>query len=174
MLVIGSSGSVGSALCQLARCMQYRVIAAARHGEIEVNSTSDPKMSSVKDLTDGRGVRVAVDTTGSPQLMQAAFRSRAAGGKLAYISAPKHGSTTFDFDSLDGYRMQKILLGCNSVSDELAETPRDLEQVCQGLESEKLQMPAEVSAEKIPIHEAADAYASMMKGEAKRKYVLVF
>ena len=173
VLVLGASGAVGSAACQLARNQGCRVLTAARRDTADVNLVTDPELKAVKSLTDGKGADVVVDTTGSPVLMSNALLCLAPRGRLAYISAPRKGSTDFTFDMKHVYREEKIIIGCNSVLTELPETATDLETMRAGFENGSLQAPEETDLETIRIEDAVDAYKMIANGQGK-KFVIVF
>jgi NADPH:quinone reductase len=173
VLVLGASGAVGSAACQLARNRGCRVLTAARRDTADVNLVTDPELKAVKSLTDGKGADVVVDTIGSPVLMNNALLCLAPRGRLAYIAAPRKGSTDFTFDMKHVYREEKILIGCNSVLAELHETATDLETMTAGFENGSLQVPKETDLEKIRIEDAVDVYKMMGNWQGK-KFVIVF
>jgi NADPH:quinone reductase len=173
VLVLGASGAVGSAACQLARNRGCRVFTAARRDTMDVNLVTDPELKAVKSLTDGKGVDVVVDTTGSPVLMNNALMCLAPRGRLAYIAAPRKGPTDFTFDMKHVYREEKIIIGCNSVLAGLPETATDLETMTAGFENGSLQAPKETDLEKIRIEDAVDVYKMMGNWQGK-KFVIVF
>jgi NADPH:quinone reductase len=173
VLVLGASGAVGSAACQLARNRGCRVLTAARRDTADVNLATDPELKAVKSLTDGKGADVVVDTTGSPVLMNNALLCLAPRGRLAYIAAPRKGSKDFTFDMEHVYREENMIIGCNSVLVGLPETVTDLETMTAGFENGSLQAPKETDLEKIRIEDAVDAYKMMGNGQRK-KFVIVF
>ena len=124
-------------------------------------------------LTDGKGADVVIDTTGSPVLMNNALLCLAQRGRLAYIAAPRKGSTDFTFDMKHVYREEKIIIGCNSVLSELSETATDLETMTAGFENGSLQAPKERDLETIRIEDAVDVYKMMGNSQGK-KFVIVF
>jgi NADPH:quinone reductase len=172
VLVLGASGAVGSAACQLARSRGCRVLTATREDTADVNIASGLDMKAAKDLTDGRGPDVVFDTTGSTDLMRSALMCLAPRGRLAYISAPRSGSTEFTFDALALYRQEKSIIGCNSVLAELADTAAELRSMTSRFESGQLQTNSEEKFEIFSLNEALDAYESMRKG-SKKKIVIV-
>jgi NADPH2:quinone reductase len=173
VLVLGASGAVGSAACQLARNRGCRVLTAARRDTADVNLVTDPELKAVKSLTDGKGADVVVDTAGSPILMNNALMCLAPRGRLAYIAAPRKGSTDFRFDMKHVYREEKIIIGCNSVLAGLPETATDLETMTAGFENGSLQAPKETDLETIRIEDAIDVYKMMGNCQGK-KFVIVF
>lgn len=173
VLVLGASGAVGSAACQSARKRGCRVLTAARRDTMDVNLASDPELQGVKNLTYGKGPDVVIDTVGSPPLMNAALRCLAPRGRLAYISAPRKGSTDFTFDMKELYREEKSIIGCNSVLEGIAETATDLKGMTVGFEDGSLEPPDEKGLELVRIGDAIDAYEKMGNGQRK-KFVIVF
>lgn len=143
VLVLGASGAVGAAACQLARSRGCEVLAAARRDTADVNLAADPELKAAKSLTDGKGPHVVVDTTGSLALMNAALLCLAPRGRLAYIAAPRKGSTDFTFDLNQVYREEKVIIGCNSVLAELHETAIELKDMTAGFENGSLQAAKE-------------------------------
>jgi NADPH:quinone reductase len=173
VLVLGASGAVGSAACQLAKAQGCRVLTATRRDSADVNLTADPELKAVKNLTDGNGADVVVDTTGSPALLNNALLCLAPRGRLAYIAAPRKGSTDFTFDMKHVYREEIMIIGCNSVLTALPETAKDLETMRTGFEDGSLQAAKETDLATIRIEDAVDAYERMRNGQGK-KFVIVF
>jgi NADPH2:quinone reductase len=124
VLVLGSTGAVGSAAVQISRAMGCkRVVTAARRVEAEpdiVLSGGEPVkelVARIGVLTSGRGVDVVVDTVGDLGLMGAAVELLAQKGRYAWIAAPRgEASKMLAFDVFQAYRKEITLVGCNSVS----------------------------------------------------------
>ena len=163
VLVLGARGAVGSAACHLARRKGCRVLTAARGDTADVDLAKDPGMEAAKRLTDGKGPDVVVDTIGSPSLMNTALMCLAPRGRLAYISAPKKGSTDFTFDMKQMYRDEKIIIGCNSVLEEMPETAKDLDGMRAGFEDGSLQASRETELIAVNIENAVDAYEKLRR-----------
>src|SRR5580704_2157680 len=89
-------------------------------------------------------------------------------GRLAYIAAPREGSTDFTFDMKHVYREEKIIIGCNSVLAEPPDTAADLETMRAGFENGSLQAPKETDLETIGIEDAVDAYKVMGNSKGKK------
>ena len=170
VLIIGASGSVGSAACQVAKQMGCKVITASRRDSADVNTAADPSLQKARELTGGQGPDMVFETTGSPDLMHAALQVLAPGGRLSFISAPRTGSTEFTFDLKQLYREEKVIVGCNSVRSTIADTAKDLALIAPAFETGNLQPPGEDTLELIDIDHAVDAYRS---GSSK-KFVIVF
>lgn len=85
VMVIGAGGSVGNAVVQIAKSSLFgcNVLGAGRGEKYDVDSAKDPTLAVVKDLTQGKGVNVVVDTTGDFALIKAALGQMAFGGRLS-------------------------------------------------------------------------------------------
>ncbi|KAF2158389.1 hypothetical protein M409DRAFT_71672 [Zasmidium cellare ATCC 36951] len=122
VLVVGSSGAVGSAACQLAKARGCRIITAARRQFADIDLSEGPgAFGNISTMTSGPGPDVVLDTVGSPELMDLALKSLRVGGRLAYISAPKSYNAQFSFDMKSLYRTEKSIVGCNSLQHDIKE-----------------------------------------------------
>lgn len=162
VMVLGGSGSVGSAAIQIARSMGCRTITVGRRGT-DIDSTSDPELKTAKDLTGGKGPDVAFDTVGDFALTKAAFNVLAVKGRLATITAPRQGSTELGIDILSLYRRQVELIGCNTAAYPQAEMAALMKDMTPQFESGYLKAPEENTMSLIPIDQAPDAYAGKVK-----------
>ncbi|CAG7927957.1 unnamed protein product [Penicillium olsonii] len=129
VLVIGSTGAVGSTAVQIARAMVCKVVlTAARRKEAKpdiVVSGANPAdfVSTIEKMTDGRGVDVVVDTVGDLAVMGAAVEKLAQKGRYVWIAAPRgEASKSLSFDIFQAYRKEITLAGCNSVSPTIEDT----------------------------------------------------
>ena len=169
VMVLGATGSVGSSVMQMAKGMGCKTISVGRHGT-DVNSQDDPQLSKAKDLTDGKGPDVVVDTVGDFNLTKAAINVMANFGRISIITAPRQGSTELAVDILSLYRRQIEIIGCNTASPSQEEMAQLLTGLNDQFESGKLQGPAEDSLSRITIDEAPEkAYSGKIK-----KAVIVF
>ena len=131
VLVLGANGAVGSAVVQLAKSLGAKVLAGTRDEKGDVNTASDPELKKLDELTGGKGVDVVVDTVGQPALTKAAVAKLGRGGRLAFIAAPRVGSTELGVEMVDFYRKEKELVGCNT----LLYTVEDFAEELKGLSS---------------------------------------
>ncbi|CAG8028968.1 unnamed protein product [Penicillium olsonii] len=129
VLVIGSTGAVGSTAVQIARARGCKVVlTAARRKEAKpdiVVSGANPADfgSTIEKMTDGRGVDVVVDTVGDLAVMGAAVEKLARKGRYVWIAAPRgEASKQLSFDIFQAYRKEVTLAGCNSVSPTIEDT----------------------------------------------------
>lgn len=115
VLVLGANGAVGSAVVQIAKCLGAKVLSGTRNDSGDVNTASDPDLTALDALTGGKGVDIVIDTVGQPPLTNAAVKKLGRGGRLAFIAAPRTGSTDLGIEMLDFYRKEKTLIGCNTL-----------------------------------------------------------
>jgi threonine dehydrogenase-like Zn-dependent dehydrogenase len=106
-IAIFGQGPVGLAATQLAAVMGARVIALdvtperlVRAEEFGASHTINPKeddpVEAIKELTGGKGVRIAMDASASPEARSAAFAAVAPWGTLALIA----GGSTFSIENV--------------------------------------------------------------------------
>ncbi|HEU4674236.1 MAG TPA: alcohol dehydrogenase catalytic domain-containing protein [Candidatus Limnocylindrales bacterium] len=126
VLVLGAAGGVGVAAAQVARTLGARVIAAARSDDrlaplsdiADASVTYDDPAAlpmRVRELTDGRGVSVAIDNVGDPVLWPHVVAAVDKGGRI--LSAGSHAGATMPLDLPTFYRMQLRLLATAGFSD---------------------------------------------------------
>lgn len=169
VLVLGATGAVGSWVMKLAHAYGCKTIGVGRH-RADIDSTADPKLSTAKDLTGGKGPDIAIDTVGDLNLTRAAVEVLAPLGRLCTITAPRSGSTELAVDITSLYRRQISLIGCNSLAYSQADMARMLTQDLVPLvESGKLQAPELGNTVRLPLDEALGAYSGNVK-----KAVIVF
>ncbi|KAK3061827.1 hypothetical protein LTS18_005356 [Coniosporium uncinatum] len=74
VLVLGSSGSVGSAAVALCKFLQAAPLKSGRHGTVgEVDSTATQLVTQTRTLTNGADVDGVLDTVSDPALFQKAL-----------------------------------------------------------------------------------------------------
>ena len=174
VLILGSTGAVGTAAVQYAKAMGARVFLGARNEKSEegVDLVADPSLSKVMQLTNGKGVDIIVNTVGDIALQTSALAVLAPYGRLSYISAPRAGSTEFSFDLTSFYRKQLSILGNNSLLMSLEESAQSLKELVPLFEQGKLQVIGEEKLKKISVEEGVDAYADLSKG-SRTKYMIL-
>lgn len=162
VMVLGATGSVGSAAVQIARNLGCKVLTVGRGGT-DIDSTQDPKLEKAKQLTDGAGPDVVIDTVGNLDLLRAAFDIMAVRGRLSIISAPRQGNRELPLDLLSLYRRQIELVGCNSAALPQSGMAQMLKDLAGEVEAGKLVAPEEKSMSLIGIEQARDAYSGKIK-----------
>ncbi|CEO59972.1 hypothetical protein PMG11_04619 [Penicillium brasilianum] len=106
VLVLGSSGAVGSAAVQMTKAMGCKkVLTAARRGDpkpdvsLASNATIEETISA---LTDGKGVDVVIDTVGDLTLMATVVDQLALQGRYTWITAPRGNASISQGDFTRG------------------------------------------------------------------------
>ena len=166
VLVLGSSGAVGSAVYQIAKKMGCKVIGAARRDNAEVDLRKDPKLETVSSLTSGKGADVCVDAVGSTDIMPSELGALGVGGRLSVISAT--GDPTLAVNLRDLYRFNHVIVGSNSVLSSISEMAEALEELTPWFDSGDLEPPNEAGLTKVGIEGFAQAYEDTISGKAKR------
>ncbi|RSM15537.1 hypothetical protein CDV31_004973 [Fusarium ambrosium] len=142
------------------------VLRAVRGPGADVDTSADPELLTVQDLTNKKGVDVVIDTVGVPALTAAAIDGALAhGGTLVFIAAPKGGSPTLTLRMRDFYRAEKSLIGINSVahkSSVMAELLQSLEPIFQ---SGKWEQAGDGKWKEITLEEAVKVYLDHAPGE---------
>jgi NADPH:quinone reductase len=168
ILVIGATGAVGSAVVQIARGIGSRVLLATRKDDGDVNTSKDPELKALDAVTAGKGIDVIVDTVGQPALTRAAVAKLARGGRLAFISAPRSGSTELGVEMLDFYRNEKSLIGVNTLKYPVEEFAEELKTLAPKFEADVLKGGAANEWTEVKLEEAVDAYAkASQRGSGK-------
>ena len=175
VLVLGGTGAVGDAVVQMAKQIGCKVLVAGRAEGVDVDLRTDPDLEMAKRLTQGFGVDVVVDTTGIPRLIGAGIAILAKRGRLAFMSAPKNGQSTElqGVDLLTMYRMEKKLIGINSLLYSGQEMAEKMEELRPAFENGTLEAPPEARLRVISIGDAAQAYGQL-EAKSKDKFVIAF
>ncbi|KAM0421420.1 hypothetical protein ACHAPT_010774 [Fusarium lateritium] len=165
-LVLGARGAVGNAAAIMLEELGCKVIRAVRGPGADVDTSADPELLAVQDLTGNKGVNVVIDTVGVPALTASAIDGGLAhGGTLVFIAAPKGGSPTLTLKMRDFYRAEKSLIGINSVSHKssaMAELLQSLEPIFQ---SGKWKQAGDGKWKEITLEEAEKLYLDHAPGE---------
>lgn len=173
VLVLGAVGSVGSAVCQIARVLGCKVIDAARRSTSTVNMLEDPNLDTVTGLNSGKGVDVCVDTVGTADSRTSALKVLADFGRLAVIIVKGEPEVTLNLRDL--YRANHSIVGCNSVGVSAAEMAQSLAEMTTWFEDGQLTAPDETSFTKVDIADLKAAYEDQASGKVKgKKYMLGF
>jgi NADPH:quinone reductase-like Zn-dependent oxidoreductase len=173
VLIVGAAGGVGIAALQVARHLGARVIAVAsddaklgsleRLGADVTISSADPTTlaEAVRAQTGGRGVSVAVDNVGSPELWPAVVASMDKGGRILSCGAHAGGMVALDMNLF--YRMQLRLLSTAGTTDD--EFRRALGLVADGVVSPIIHAIR-------PLDEITAAFADLLARRNTGKIVL--
>lgn len=164
VLVLGSTGTVGSAAVQLAKAMGCkRVFRASRNPEDEPDILLPGKIAAVTiqeqvyKLNAGKGVDVVVDTVGQVPLMKAAFETLAVRGRYTWIAAPRDGSSPeFPLDIFQAYRKEIELIGCNTANKSKAIVAEEMEALAEWFNAGLLKASDEEDVELVGLDEAIE------------------
>ena len=159
VLVIGATGAVGQAAVELAQVKGCKAITASRRDTTDINLLKDLDFSKVKELTNGHGVDVVIDTVGDHVIMRSILdHALAVRGRLSYIAArANHTELTFDMKQL--YRNEQSIVGCNSVNYTAKEMGECLQSIVPEFEKGTLTACADDKLVKVNLgQEAVDAY----------------
>ncbi|CAH0045898.1 unnamed protein product [Clonostachys solani] len=162
VLVLGFTGTVGSAAAQVAKAMGCkRVFRASRNPEDEPDVLLPGKIAAasiqkqVYKLNDGKGVDVVVDTVGQISLMKAAVEALAVRGRYAWIAAPRDGSSPeFPLDIFQAYRKEIELIGCNTAIKSKADVAEEMETLAEWFNTGLLKTSDEEDVELVSLDEA--------------------
>jgi NADPH:quinone reductase-like Zn-dependent oxidoreductase len=178
LLVLGTSGSVGSAAARLAHRLGARVIGVSRKKRdaaaapalpvdawIELESTE--LAPGCRALTSGRGADVVLDTVGG-SLFEACLAALAQRGRQVAVASG--GMPRVSFNLVDFYHNEARLIGVDTLKWGFAESAQVLRELAPLFESGELP-PPDVTA--VPLDEGVDYYRRVNAGKAGGKVVLV-
>lgn len=119
VLVTGAAGAVGLACVQLAGALGARVIgvcssepkaeAVRAQGATAVVADAGDLEAVIRELTDGSGVDVVLDSTGSPVVVAAAAAAMGRGGRFVVVGT--HVGSRLEIDLSRLYTMRQRFLG---------------------------------------------------------------
>ncbi|KAE8448980.1 hypothetical protein EG329_008568 [Mollisiaceae sp. DMI_Dod_QoI] len=157
VLVLGANGAVGSAVVQLASSLGATVLRGVRGSAGDVDTASDPELKGIDGLTGGKGVDVVIDTVGQPGLTGAAARKLGRGGRLAFIAAPRTGETVLGIEMVDFYRLEKTVIGVNTLLYGAEDSVKELREMTAKFESGELSV-GEGSWGEVNLKDGVEAY----------------
>jgi NADPH2:quinone reductase len=172
VLIVGASGSVGSAATQIAKWKGARVIGADQRkpakplADESIDTLAEDLSQSVLRLTGGNGADVAFDTVGGP-MFEPCLKSLRRGGRQVEISST--GDRRVSFDLIDFYHQELTLHGVDSLKWDLASAGDILDQLKPGFDSGALAPPATQS---YSLARAKEAYETLTAGKAVSKLII--
>ncbi len=172
ILIVGASGSVGSAATQIAKWKGARVIGADRSkpakplADESIDTLAEDLVQSVLRLTGGDGADLVFDTVGGP-LFEPCLKSLRRGGRQLEISSS--GERRVSFDLIDFYHQELTLHGVDSLKWDLASAGDILDQLKPGFDSGALAPPVTQS---YPLAQAREAYETLAAGKAVTKLII--
>jgi acryloyl-coenzyme A reductase len=172
VLVTGAGGGLGLHGVQMARLAGARVIAQTSSPskrailqslgahEVVVHERGEDFSAQVRDLTQGEGVDVVLDTVGTP-VYQPTRKSLGIGGRWLLV-----GQLTGDFVP---FNPAQLFLKNQSMLSVTSTTRRQLQDVLQLLQRDQLQP---VIAGELPLAQAAQAHAALEAGTTTGRLLL--
>jgi len=177
-LVVIGIGGVGGAGVEIGRWKGARVIGldrhpprpespAARMADRIVTPEGSEAAAAIRELTDGRGADVVLNTVGGatfePSLAMLAPR-----GRLAVLASP--GERRPSFDLVDFYHNESQLFGVDTLRRDMTASAGLLEALTPGFEDGTFAPP--VIDREVPLEQAVNAYRAVAAG-ARGRIVLV-
>ncbi|HWB60550.1 MAG TPA: zinc-binding alcohol dehydrogenase family protein [Chthoniobacteraceae bacterium] len=177
VLVLGTTGAVGSAAARIVHARGARVIGTLRNAASRPPANTRPVddwidlsattlAAGARTLTRGRGVDVVYDVVGGEMFAQC-LATLAPGGRQVAISSG--GSPMVSFNLVDFYHNQSRLLGFDSLKLSIEQCAAILRAVSAHFESGAFPPP---QVETFPLDDALRLYREMAVSTLKVKAVL--
>jgi NADPH:quinone reductase-like Zn-dependent oxidoreductase len=174
VLVLGSSGAVGSAAVQLARLGGAIPVQTYRQGSASdaVNITQDIAPQIAK-ITSGTGIAVVIDTVGEAVLFKKALEALGPNGRYIIISAAKTPGFQFTFDALELYGKNKSIRGLSTLPVSFEDAVKHMEALRKGFEEESLKPPSVLEEVDLVDERAVIEAFEKVKAGSKAKQIIV-
>ena len=178
VLILGTTGAVGSAAARIAHSLGARVIGTARKksnippaGFLPVDHWIDLESTDLgtgaQQVTDGRGADVVFDLVGG-QMFEASLGALAwRGRQIAISSSPE---PCVNFNLVDFYHNESRLFGVDSLKLSFQNTGDILRRLTPGFEIGDFPPP---QVETYPLEQGPTVYRDMNESKIKGKPVLV-
>ncbi|PSR37022.1 MAG: oxidoreductase [Sulfobacillus thermosulfidooxidans] len=174
VLIIGITGAVGLAALSIARAQQCRVIGVGRRQEaldiLGLDETVDTSRQNlvevVKEMTQGKGVDIIVDTVGGSAF---ADHGQCLGQNGRWIVLASVGGPTVSFNVVDFYHRQAHMLGVDSLAFEPPKSQQILAALVQTVDHQALLQP---ELHPVPLESAPEIYQAIAEGKERRKVIL--
>ncbi|KAJ7116012.1 hypothetical protein C8R44DRAFT_219964 [Mycena epipterygia] len=173
VLVLGSSGGVGTAAVQIARLKGAIPIETSRRTTENAVNTSQDISAQIIEKTGGQGVAAVLDSVGDASLFKKALHSLGPSGNYVFVSVAQTPGAQFTFDALDFYRQNKTLVGVNTLKLTFEESVRILSELRAGFEEGVLQPFPNLESVDLGNEEAVIQAYARVKAGAKMKQILV-
>jgi NADPH:quinone reductase len=177
-LILGTTGSVGSAAARIAHDLGARVIGTARKaadiptdGSLPVGDWIDLQTVELgvgaRKLTNGRGADVVLDVVGGPMFEQCLSALAWRGRQVAISSSP---DARVSFNLVDFYHNESRLVGVDSLKLSFAETREILRHLSPGIEAGKFKAPP---LETFSLEQGPQAYRNLAESKIRSKPILI-
>jgi NDMA-dependent alcohol dehydrogenase len=171
---VGLSAVMGATLAGADAVVAIDPVYFRRRMALELGAThaldpsSDDVVAALRDLTEGRGADIALDTAGAPGVVAQSYAAVRRGGTVVAVGLPPEGLTA-DLPAADLPREEKVVTGsfygsCNPPID----MPKVIDLYMEG------RLPLDrLVTRTFPLDEINEAFAAMNAGEVARA-VIVF
>ena len=179
VLVQGAAGGVGTAVLQLASTFGVRSIAvvssdvkeslARELGADEVVRSTGPWLEEVRELTDGGGVQVVIDTVGGDRFLDS-VRALRIGGRLVVVGFAGGEIPTLRINRLLLRNLTLLGISMDIMEQEFPGTVAMINSAVQSLLDDGTIAP--VIGARVPLADGAEALRIMDRREALGKIVV--
>jgi NADPH2:quinone reductase len=177
VLIVGTTGAVGSAAARIAHSRGARVLGTLRKGtdivstrglpvDVWINLETTELSKGTREATEGRGANVIFDLVGGPMFEKCLAALARRGRQVAISSSPE---PRVGFNLVDFYHNESRLLGVDSLKLSFQEAAEILRELTPGFESGEFP-PPDVRA--FPLSQGPDIYREMHEGRIEGKIVL--
>ncbi|MCJ1462236.1 hypothetical protein MMC07_000836 [Pseudocyphellaria aurata] len=173
VLVLGSSGAVGSAAMQLLKQIGATPLETSRRGDSQALNIAEDLKPQIEAKTEGKGVAAVIDTVGESTLFKKALEALEDYGRYVIITAGRTPGFQFTFNALEFYRHNKSLHGINTLGISLRDAVALLAGLKSAFETGELQAPSNIEEVDLAEEKAVLAAYEKVKGGTKAKQVLV-
>jgi L-iditol 2-dehydrogenase len=129
-----------------------------------INAKTEDPVSRVKELTEGRGADVVIESAGLPQVWELALKLARKGGRIVLFGGPPQG-TTVSFDTAC------LHYGDLTIKGVFHHTPRTVEKALSLLTAGIVKAKPLISAE-LPLEKLEEGLQMMMEGRAVKVAIL--
>jgi NADPH:quinone reductase-like Zn-dependent oxidoreductase len=177
VLILGTTGAVGSAAAAIARKRGARVLGTVRKAtemsnaaklpvDVWINLETTELSKGAREATQGKGADVVFDLVGGP-MFEKCLSALAWRGRQVAISSGSEPRVNFNL--VDFYHNESRLFGVDSFKLSFEQAADILRELTPGFESGEFPIPV-VAA--FPLEEGPGVYRKMNAGEIKGKAVL--
>jgi NADPH:quinone reductase len=175
LLVTGASGAVGSAAIQIAHWKGASVVAAditegAPDADVFLNLKQSDLVRGVQQVTDSKGVDIALDTVGG-ELFRPCLRTLRVGGRQIAIANVAGPDAEVNFNLTDFYHQQIHLIGVDTFKLAGREIADMMNNLRDGFEAGFLHVS---KVETNEFDKAVEAYTKLVEKKSRAKQVLTF
>ncbi|MCJ1390043.1 hypothetical protein MMC18_002901 [Xylographa bjoerkii] len=173
VLILGSSGAVGTACKQLVKLAGAVPVETSRKdGNGSINITEELP-SQIESATGGKGIVAVIDTVGETTLFKKSLEALSSEGRYIIITASKSPGNLFTFNALAFYRSNLSMHGINTLPVSFLQAVQQLAKLKKGFEDGVLTPPASIDETELQDEKAVIAAYEKVKAGSKAKQVLV-